>query len=117
MKLKTGSGEIYFNPHLIANVHLNSDRSLLTMHFVDGTHMGFPADTDEDRMFAAEFLEKMTAEHPGFVAVENEVLNLKSALWITVPAEGPIQVRSADSRTRSIDEKGRERICKLLAES
>jgi hypothetical protein len=116
MKLKTGSGEIYFNPHLIANVHLNSDRSLLTMHFVDGSHMGFPADTDDERMFAAEFLAKLTAEHTGFVAVANEVLNLKSALWITIPAEGPIQVRSSDSRTRSIDDKDRERICTLLAE-
>jgi hypothetical protein len=49
--------------------------------------------------------------------VGQEVINLKSALWITIPTEGPIQVRSGDSRTRTVeDEKGCERISKLLAE-
>jgi hypothetical protein len=116
MKLMTSSGEIHFNPHLIANVHLNSDRSLLTVHFIDGTHFGFPAETDEERTFFAAFLGKLTDEQSGFVATGNEVLNLKSALWISVPDEGPIQVRSGDSRTRTVDDKDRERISKLLAE-
>ncbi|HET6326073.1 MAG TPA: hypothetical protein VFG04_15455 [Planctomycetaceae bacterium] len=116
MRLKTGSGDVHFNPHLISHVHLNSDRTLLTVHFINGTHSGFAAETEEDRGFTAAFLEQLTAEQSGFVAVGNEVLNLKSALWVAIPDEGPIQIRSGDSRTRSIDEQERERIAKLLAE-
>ncbi len=116
MKLKTTSGDIYFNPHLISHVHLNSDRTLLTVHFTNGTHSGFSAETEEDRLFTATFLEQLTAEQSGFVAVGNEVLNLQAALWVTIPDEGPIQIRSGDSRNWSIDEQQRERIGKLLAD-
>jgi len=116
MKLKTSSGAMYFNPHLISNVHLNADRSLLTVHFVTGTHFAFPAETDQERIFFAEFLAKLTDEQSGFAAVGNEVLNLKSALWIAIPDDSPIQIRSADGRTRTLDDKERERLAKLLAE-
>jgi hypothetical protein len=116
MKLKTASGEVYFNPLVISHMHLNSDRSLLTVHFVNGTHFGFPADTDEERLFFAEFLGKLSDDHSGFVAIGNEVLNLKSALWVAIPDDGPIQIRTADGRARPVDDKDRERICKLLGE-
>jgi hypothetical protein len=116
MKLKTGSGEIYFNPHVISHLYLNSDRSLLTVHFVNGTHSSFPAETEEERMFVAEFLAKLTHEQSGFAAIGNEVLNLKSALWIVIPPEGPIQLRTGDSRIWSVDEQDRERISKLPAD-
>jgi hypothetical protein len=114
MKLKTASGDVYFNPHLISHVHLNTDRSLLTVHFINGTHFGFPADSDEERLFFAEFLGHLTDDSNGFAAVGNEVLNLRAALWISIPEDGPIQIRSADGRARTLDEKDRERIGKLM---
>jgi hypothetical protein len=116
MKLKTSSGEIHFNPQTISHVHLNADHTLLTVHFIEGTHYGFDAETDADHRYFAEFLAKLTDESSGFVAIGNEVLNLKAALWISIPLEEPIQVRLGDSRTRIVDEKDRERITKLLAE-
>ncbi len=116
MKIKSGSGMVHFNPHLISHVYLNSDGSLLTVHFVEGSHSGFPVETEEERASAAEFLGKLTDAQSGFVAMGSEVLNLKSALWIAVPAEGPIQIRLGDNRTRFVDEKDRERISKLIAE-
>ena len=76
MKLKTSSGEFHFNPQTISHVHLNADRTLLTVHFTEGTHQGFEADTDADHVFFAEFLAKLTDESSGFVAIGNEVLNL-----------------------------------------
>jgi hypothetical protein len=116
MRLKTSAGEIHFNPQTISHVHLNADRTLLTVHFVEGTHSGFDAESDEDHLFFAEFLGRLTDESSGFVAIGNEVLNLKTALWISIPTDEPIQVRLGDSRTRIVDEKDRERITKLLAE-
>src|SRR5262249_39100802 len=116
MKLKTGSGEIYFNPQLISHVYLNPDSSLLTVHFIDGTHSGFTVETEVERAFAAELLAKLTDQTSGFVSIGNEVLNLKAALWIGVPHEGPIQIRLGDNRTRIVDESDRVRIIKLLAE-
>lgn len=116
MRLKNASGELYFNPHLISHVYLSADATLLTVHFVDGSHSGFPVETQEERAFAAAFLEKLTAEPTGFIFIGNEILNLKAALWISLPAEGPSQIRLGDNRTRMIDDKDRERISKLLAE-
>ena len=116
MKLRTSSGEFHFNPQTVSHVHLNADRTLLTVHFIEGTHYGFDAATDADRIYFAEFLAKLTDESSGFIAIGNEVLNLKAALWISIPIEEPIQVRLGDSRTRIVDEKDRERITKLLAE-
>ncbi|HEV8001242.1 MAG TPA: hypothetical protein VGP63_15250 [Planctomycetaceae bacterium] len=116
MKLMTASGEIHFNLSLISHLHLNADRSLLTVHFINGTHSGFTAETDEERTFAAEFLGKLTEDQSGFVATGNEVLNLKSAFWIAIPAEGPVQLRSGDGRTWLVDDKDRERVTRLLAE-
>jgi hypothetical protein len=116
MKLKTSSGEIHFNLQTISHVHLNTDGSLLTVHFTEGTHFGFDAESDDDRAFFADFLAKLTEESGGFVAIGHEVLNLKAALWISIPADEPIQIRLGDSRTRIVDDKDRERIVKLLAE-
>jgi hypothetical protein len=116
MRLKTSTGEIHFNPQTVSHVHLNADRTLLTVHFIEGTHAGFDAEADADHLYFAEFLEKLTDDSSGFVAVGNEVLNLKTALWISIPIEEPIQIRLGDSRTRIVDEKDRERITKLLAE-
>jgi len=45
MKLKTSAGEIHFNPQTVSHVHLNADRTLLTVHFTEGTHAGFDAET------------------------------------------------------------------------
>jgi hypothetical protein len=114
MKLKRASGEIHFNPQTISHLHLNADRTLLTVHFINGTHFGFDAETDEERAFFAEFLGKLTDEPTDFVAIGNEVLNLKTAFWIAIPTEEPIQIRLGDSRTRMVDEKDRERVSKLL---
>jgi hypothetical protein len=116
MKLKTSAGEIHFNPQTISHVHLNSDRTLLTVHFIEGTHSGFDAETDADHLYFAEFLQKLTDESSGFVAIGNEVLNLKTALWISIPTDEPIQIRLGDSRTRIVDERDRERLVKLLGE-
>ena len=116
MKLKTNNGELYFNPQLISHLHLSADHSLLTLHFVNGTPFGLSTETDVDDTSIAEFLGKFTEEHSGFVAIGNEVVNLRSALWVVIPDEGPVQVRSGDNRTRSLDDADRERIRKMLAE-
>jgi hypothetical protein len=116
MKLKTGSGEIHFNPQTVSHLHLNTDGTLLTVHFINGTHFGFDAETDQERGFFAEFLGKLTHEPTDFVAIGHEVLNLKTAFWIAIPTGDPIQIRLGDSRTRMADEQDRERIIKLLAD-
>src|SRR5579864_2810915 len=115
MKLKTGSDELYFNPQLISLVHLSSDRTSLTVHFVNGTYLTAPAETDDDRTSMAEFLGKLTDEI-GFLVAGNELLNLKSALWISIPGDGPIQVHSADNRTHSLPNQDPERIRRMLAD-
>jgi hypothetical protein len=116
MRLRTSTGEVYFNSQLVSHVHLSPDHSLLSVHFVNGAHFGSSADTEMERTFAAEFLEQLTDEHSGFVVVGNEVLNLKSALSITIPVEGPIHARWADNLARTIDDELRERVAKILAE-
>jgi hypothetical protein len=116
MKIKTADSETYFNPHLISHVYLNSDGSLLTVHFVDGSHSGFPVETEEERASAVAFLKQLIVEPGGFATIGHEVLNLKAALWIAVPDEGPIQIRLGDNRTRMVDEADRELVLKRLAQ-
>ena len=116
MKLRTSTGEVYFNPQLISHVHLSPDHSLLTVHFLDRSHFGSTAESDEERTFAAEFVGKLTEVNSGFIAVGHEVLNLKSALWIAIPEEGPIQVCLGNNQTRSLDGGDHERIRTLMEE-
>jgi hypothetical protein len=116
MKLKTSTGDVYFNLQLISQVYLSPDRSLLTVHFVNGTIFAAPFETDEDRTHLADFLGQLADERSGFIAVGKELLNLKSALWISIPDEGPIQVRSTDSRSHSLPDEDPERIRRVLGE-
>jgi hypothetical protein len=116
MKLKTLAGEFYFNTQYISHINLNSDHTLLTIHFVNGTASGFSADTDIESTAIADFLEQLTDEKSGFVAVGSEMLNLKSALWVALTNDGPIQVRSSDNRTRTFEHEDPARFRKLLEE-
>jgi len=36
VKRQTATGEMYFNPSQIARVHLSSDHSMITVHFLKG---------------------------------------------------------------------------------
>jgi hypothetical protein len=116
MRLKTVDGEVYFNPHLISHIHLSSDQSLLTVHFVNGSAFGASTDTHVETGAVADFLRQLTPETSGFVATGSELLNLKSALWVAIPDEGPVQVRSGDNRTRNLENEDRERIRKLMTQ-
>ena len=116
MILKTLAGEFYFNTQFISHINLNADHSLLTIHFVNGTASGFSADADIESTAIADFLEQLSDEKSGFVAVGSEMLNLKSALWVALTNEGPIQVRSSDNRTRTFEHEDPERFRKLLGE-
>jgi hypothetical protein len=116
MKLRIKTGEVYFNPQLISRVHLSSDHSSLTVHFVNGTHFISTAETHEERNLVAEFLVRLTEENSGFVSNGDEVLNLKSALWIAISEEGPIQVRSADNCPHSLHDEDAERIRRVMGE-
>jgi len=114
MKLRDNTGEVYFNPHLISRVHRNPDRSSLTVYFVNGTHFTSTAATDEERNLVAEFLVRLTEQHSGFIWNGDEVLNLKSALWIAISEEGPIQVRSGDNCPHSLREEDAQRIRQVM---
>lgn len=116
MRLRTVEGEVYFNPHLISHVHLSSDQSLLTVHFVNGSAFGASTDTHVESGAVAEFLQQLTAEGSGFVVTGSELLNLKAALWVAIPDEGPVQMRSSDNRTRNLENEDHERIRKLMAQ-
>ncbi len=116
MKLKTAAAEVYFNPQLISHLTLGSDHALLTMHFINGTQLACLAETDEERMSAAELLRQLNDEHSGFISVGNELLNCRSALWIEIPADGPVVFRMPDNRTKLLDDADRQRISKVLAE-
>jgi hypothetical protein len=116
MKLKTSKGETYFNPQLISHVHLSADHSLLTLHFVNGAALGIPADSEADRAGVAEFLGKLAGETSGFATVGSEMLNLKAAFWISIPEEGPAQVRAGDNRIHSVDEAERARVRAVVGE-
>jgi hypothetical protein len=115
VKLKTSTGEIYFNLPMISRVHLSADHTLITVHFIRGTPFTVPADTKEERMRAAEFLSQLTAEESGFLASGKELLNLRAALWVTIPGEGPILVRTEDNRTHTIPDQDPEKIRRTLA--
>ena len=116
MKLKTLAGDFYFNTQFISHINLNSDHSLLTIHFVNGTASGFSADTDIESSSIADFLEQLTDEKSGFVAIGSELLNLRSALWVAITNDGPIQIRSSDNRTRTFENEDSARFRKLLGE-
>jgi hypothetical protein len=115
VKLQTSTGEMYFNASLISRVHLSSDHSMITMHFVKGIPFNVPAETAEDRKRAAEFLVQLTAENSGFLASGKELLNLRAALWVTIPDDGPILVRTDDNRTHSLPNEDPEKIRRTLA--
>jgi hypothetical protein len=115
MKLRTSTGDMYFNPQLISQVHLGPDQSFLTVHFVNGTNFAVPGESDEDRTFLADFLRQLIDERSGFIAVGMEMLNLKSALWVAIPDEGPILVRSGDNRSYSLQDDP-ARIRRVLGE-
>jgi hypothetical protein len=116
MKLHTTEGEMYFNPQLITQVHLSADGSLLTIHFVNGTNFAAPAETEEEQAFLAGFLRQLVTEESGFLANGRELLNLKAALWVTLPKEGPIQVRSADNRSYTLAGADPERVRRILGD-
>lgn len=116
MKLKTRDGEVFFNAQWISHIHLSGDRSLLTVHFVNGSTFGATAETEVETAAIADFLEELAAQKSGFATLGNEVLNLKSAFWIVIPDEGPVQIRSADNRTRCLEDYDRDRLKTLLAE-
>lgn len=116
MKLKTVDGEMYFNPYLISHVHLSSDHSLMTVHFVNGSTFGASTDTHIEPAAIADFLHQLSAETSGFLTTGSELLNLRSALWIAIPDEGPVQVRTSDNRTRNLEHEDPEKIRKLMAE-
>jgi hypothetical protein len=116
MRLKTNTGEVHFNTQTISHVHLGPDRSMVTVHFVNDTRFGLSMETDDERTVAADLLAKLADEQSGFLPVGNELLNLRSALWILIPDEGPIQVRSADNRTHSLPDVTVERIRQILGE-
>lgn len=116
VKLKTATGDVYFNTQTISRVHLSPDHSLITVHFVNGTVFTSPAGTDHERAVVAEFLAELTQNCSGFLSSGRELLNLKSALWISIPFEGPIQVRWEDNRTHSLFGEDPEQIRRTLSD-
>ncbi len=116
VKLKTATGEMYFNLPMISRVHLSADHSLITVHFIKGTPFTVPAETKEERARAAEFLSQLTAESSGFLSSGKELLNLKAALWVTIPDDGPILIRTDDNRTHSLPDEDPARIRRTLGD-
>src|SRR5580704_13833228 len=110
VRLKTVDGEVYFNSHLVSHLHLSSDRSLLTIHFVNGSAFGASTETQVETEAVADFLHQLSDEKSGFVASGSELLNLRSALWVAIPDEGPMQIRSSDNRTRNFSVDDHERV-------
>jgi hypothetical protein len=116
VRLKTVDGDVYFNSNLISHVHLSSDRSLLTIHFVNGSAFGASTEHHVETEAVADFLHQLSDVNSGFVASGSELLNLKSALWVAIPDDGPIQIRSSDNRTRNFSEEDRERVRNFVSE-
>jgi len=114
VKLKTSMGEMYFNLPMISRVHLSPDHSLITVHFIRGTPFTVPVETKEDRARAAEFLLQFTAENSGFLASGKELLNLRAALWVTIPDGGPILIRTDDNRTHSLPDQNPDHIRRTM---
>jgi hypothetical protein len=117
VKLKTATGEMYFNLPMISRVHLSPDHSMITVHFIKGTPFTVPVETKEERTRAAEFLSQLTAENSGFLSSGKELLNLKAALWVTLPDEGPILIRTDDNRTHSLPDEDPDRIRRTLGDA
>jgi len=115
VKLQTSTGEMHFNASQISRIHLSSDHSMITVHFVKGISFNVPAETDADRRRAAEFLAQLTAENSGFLASGKELLNLRAALWVTIPEDGPVLVRTDDNRTHALPNEDPEKIRRTLA--
>ncbi len=116
MRLKTVDGDVYFNSHLVSHVHLSSDQSLLTVHFVNGSAYGASTETQVETEAVADFLRQLSDEKSGFVASGSELLNLRSALWVAIPEDGPMQIRSSDNRTRNFSNEDRERVRTFMSE-
>jgi hypothetical protein len=102
--LKTATGEFYFNPDTIARVHLSPDHQTLTVHFVNGTLFSAPVGTEHERQTVREFLATLSEEGSGFLPSGRELLNLRSAQWVSIPEEGPVQVRWQDNRTHVLSD-------------
>src|SRR5262249_653711 len=116
VKLQTSTGEMYFNASQISRVHLSSDHSMISVHFVKGIPFSVPAETDEDRRRAADFLVQLTSDTTGFLATGKELLNLRAALRVTIPDDGPILVRTDDNRTHSLPNEDPEKIRRMLTD-
>jgi hypothetical protein len=114
VKLRTASGEVYLNPQTMSRVYLSPDHSLITVHFVNGTVFTAPCGTDQERAVVAAFLAELSEEGSGFLSSGRELLNLRSALWISIPDEGPVQVRWEDNRTHSLFDADADRVRKAL---
>ncbi len=114
VKLRTANGDVYLNPQAISRVYLSPDHSMITVHFVNGTVFTSPAGTDQERSVVAAFLADLSEEGSGFLSSGRELLNLRSALWISIPDEGPVQVRWEDNRTHSLFNADADRVRKTL---
>src|SRR5262245_45307870 len=114
VKLKTATGEVYLNPQTISRVHLSPDHSMITVHFVSGTVFSSPAGTDRERAAVAEFLASLSEAGSGFLSSGRELLNLKSALSVTIPEEGPIQVLWQDKRAHSLSDVDADQVRNAL---
>ena len=88
----------------ISRVHLSPDQSTLTVHFVNGTLFAVEVGTDQERRSIGEFLARLSQDGRGFLSSGRELLNLRSAVWVSIPDEGPVQVRWQDNRTHSLSE-------------
>jgi hypothetical protein len=115
VRLKTATGEVYLNPQAISRVHLSPDHSMITVHFVNGTVCSSPAGTDRERAVVAAFLAELSEEGSGFLSSGRELLNLRSALWTSIPEDGPIQVRWQDNRTHTLVDVNADQVRKTLA--
>ena len=102
--LETTKGDLYFNPETISRVHLSPDHSTLTVHFVNGTLFSVDVGSDQERRSIGEFLARLSQDGRGFLSSGRELLNLRSAVWVSIPDEGPVQVRWQDNRTHSLSE-------------
>jgi hypothetical protein len=114
VKLKTATGEVYLNPHTISRVHLSPDHSMITVHFVNGTVFSSPTGTEQERAVVAAFLAELSKDGSGFLSSGRELLNLRSALWISIPDDGPVQVRWEDNRTHSLVDVDADRVRRTI---
>jgi len=110
VKLKTRASEVYFNQQTISRVHLSPDHKTVTVHFTNGTAFSAPIETDEERRITAELFAELSREGSGFLSSGRELLNLRSALWVAVPDEGPVQIRWQDNRTHSLFDVDGDRV-------